>query len=69
MKTCLQTIQKQEALGKNKEQVASNVENVLTKEGRPTAGETRAQPTIHDSSSNTYLSQAEILAIKRKNPT
>lgn len=53
------------------EQPIPNVKSVPTKkENQPaTVTEKQAQPAIHESSSNTSLSQEEILALKRKNPT
>lgn len=55
---------------KNEEQAYPNVENAPTKEeGHPIVGGTQAQPTIHDSSSNTSLSKEKNLAINKKTLT
>ena len=72
MTTCLRTIKKtKDCEEKYEEKAASGVENTPTEEeGWPSiVGNNQARPTIHDSSSNTLLSQEEILAIKRKNLT
>lgn len=50
------------------EQTIPNVEIVSTKkESQPvTVMEKQAQPTVYDSSSNTYMNQEEIISLKIK---